>query len=239
MFFPSKRHQYLFFLLVAWTAFVAMLIVIRFSATITYDLIPNSYQEIKETRGRTYAFLLWNLVLAWVPYLISLWATNLSQKSVNQWFVLTVGLVWLVFLPNAPYIVTDLLHLSSKPTVPLWFDVILLFSAAWTGLLLGLLSVRQMHKIIAAKVKNKRVEHTIILAILALTGYGVWLGRFHRWNTWDIVTRPHHLIVDIFRSLTHAPVAQHAWATTGILFVFLSLGYYSLYLMVDKPGLKT
>ena len=182
----------------------------------------------------TYAFLGWNLVLAWVPYLLSLVASAMHRAGYSFKALFPIAFAWLLFLPNAPYIVTDLLHLSPKPPIPMWFDVILIFSAAWTGLLLGFLSLREMHRILESRVTNKIALHSTLISLLALTGYGVWLGRFHRWNTWDILTRPGSLVVDIFHSLTRSPVMQHAWAISGILFVFLTLGYYTMLAMTEK-----
>jgi uncharacterized membrane protein len=230
----SNRHKKLFWLLVGWTAFIALLIFVRIAVCRDELDLPGSYSQLKMTRGLTYAFLGWNLVLAWVPYLISLYATRLHQVGASRFWVWSIAILWLLFLPNAPYIVTDLLHLHAKPPVPLWFDVILLFSAAWTGLLLGFISLRQMHKIIADRVQNRFWEHSLVIGILALTGYGVWLGRFHRWNSWDIVSRPHRLFVDIFHSLTQNPVAAHAWTISGVLFVFLTLGYYTLLTLSER-----
>jgi uncharacterized membrane protein len=217
-----------------WTAFIALLIFVRIGVCRDEIDLPGSYSQLKLSRGLTYAFLGWNLVLAWVPYLISLFALKLHQSGANRLWLWITAAAWLLFLPNAPYIVTDLLHLHAKPPVPLWFDVILLFSAAWTGLLLGFVSLRVMHKIIADRVQSSFLEHSIIISLLALTGYGVWLGRFHRWNTWDIITRPHRLFIDIFHSLTQNPVAAHAWTISGVLFVFLTLGYYTLLTLTER-----
>jgi uncharacterized membrane protein len=234
--FPSKRHRKLFFLMAAWTLFVAALIFVRIAVTQhMYDL-PDNYSQLKETRGLTYAFLGWNLVLAWVPYVLALVLTAMYRAEVSQKWLWLVGVAWLFFLPNAPYILTDMLHLRAKPPVPIWFDLILLFSAAWTGLLLGFLSIREVHKLIKLRTQSAVREHSMMLGILALTGYGVWLGRWHRWNTWDIITRPQMLVLDVFDSLTQNPVAAHAWSVSTILFVFLALGYYTMLAVGNTIG---
>ncbi len=234
MLFPSNRHKKLFMLLAGWTAFIAILIFIRVVYTNhQYDL-PDNYAELKMTRGLTFAFLGWNLVLAWVPYLLALTATAMYRKGKPIWKVVIVGLVWLLFLPNAPYIVTDLLHLHYRPPVPMWFDVVLIFSAAWTGLMLCFISLREIHKLFELHFRPSWKVHTLMMGILALTGFGVWLGRFHRWNSWDLFTRPNALLTDIMRSLTQMPMLKHSWIISGILFIFLSLGYYTMLTITEK-----
>ena len=90
----------------------------------------------------TYAFLAWNLFLAWIPFMIS---QKLSTEK-NRWKILLLFSTWLLFLPNAPYIITDFLHLRQRPPVPYWYDILLMFSAALNGLLLGLASLLIVEK---------------------------------------------------------------------------------------------
>lgn len=97
----------------------------------------NTIGDIAHTRSATFMFLVWNLFLAWIPYLLSL---SLSQFSKFKRAIPLLA-IWLVFLPNAPYLVTDLLHVRHHPPVPYWYDTVMLFSFAWTGLLLGFISM--------------------------------------------------------------------------------------------------
>src|SRR6185503_17284547 len=84
----------------------------------------------------TYIFLAWNLFLAWIPFALS---QKLSKLN-NRWKILFITALWLLFLPNAPYIITDFLHLKQRTPIPYWYDILLLFSASLNGLLLGILS---------------------------------------------------------------------------------------------------
>ena len=98
-------------------------------------------------------------------------------------------MLWLLFLPNAPYIVTDFVHLTARSTVPLWFDGVELSAFAWTGMLLGFVSLYLVHA-----VARHRFGGTAgwlgVLAVLGLVSAGVYLGRVKRWNSWDLITQP-------------------------------------------------
>ena len=103
--------------------------------------------RIERSQSVSYVFLVWNLFLAAIPFGAALvWEAldKLRRLLVLQWCMF---LVWLVFLPNAPYIVTDFLHLRQRHSIPLWFDVLLLISSAGTGLLLGYGSVMIVQRI--------------------------------------------------------------------------------------------
>ena len=157
-----------------------------------------SVQDLANTRSVTYLFLIWNLFLAWIPYWISMTLNYLPKK----WMVFPALLVWLVFLPNAPYLVTDLLHVGYHPPVPIWYDTILLFSFAWTGLLLGFLSLLDVQRFLEENI-NKKIAGLLIWAAIMLCAFGVYLGRYQRWNTWDIITQPYHLFMDTMAVLLH------------------------------------
>ncbi len=142
-------------------------------------------------RGGTslYAWLLWNLFLAVVPAVAAgLFLRNRRQGASGVialiWFV-----VWILFLPNAPYIVTDFVHLDADPRIPLWYDVALLISCAATGLLLGYSSVADVQTAIA-RTRGRRPAWAVACLALLLSGFGIYLGRFVRWNSWDAIAHP-------------------------------------------------
>jgi uncharacterized membrane protein len=86
------------------------------------------------TQQFAYFNLVWNLFLAWLPLAFAFLAGRDSNSRLRLF--LCAGL-WLLFLPNSPYLVTDLVHLRPRPPVPLWFDILLVQSFVLTGLLLG------------------------------------------------------------------------------------------------------
>ncbi|HEY6956044.1 MAG TPA: DUF1361 domain-containing protein, partial [Flavisolibacter sp.] len=141
-----------------------------------------------------FAFLVWNLFLAFVPYAISRRMT--MQPIKKGWKFLLAGLVWLLFVPNSFYILTDLFHLDMNESVPLWYDLALLLSFAWSGLLFGIVSVRQMEKLIETNF-NRKLGLLFIMPVMALNGFGVFVGRSLRFNSWDVITNPLQLIHDI------------------------------------------
>ena len=159
------------------------------------------------SRGPSFLFLVWNLFLAWVPYGIAL----LIRKEQHRWLQYSLLVSWLLFFPNAPYIITDLLHLRERLPVPLWYDMLTIFSFAWTGLIFGYLSLVRIQKLFFNQ-WGALVGHLITAGIWLLAGLGIYIGRFLRWNSWDLVTRPRAIISDLGSILTD-PVVH--WPEMG------------------------
>ena len=139
----------------------------------------------------------WNLFLAWIPLVLSLalahhHAPGRRAGRPASW---ALGAAWLVFFPNAPYLVTDLVHLRARSPVPLWFDALTMSAFALTGLFVGFVSLLQVHGLVE-RARGPRAGWHFVGAISVLTGVGIYLGRFHRWNSWDLVTRPGQLLED-------------------------------------------
>jgi uncharacterized membrane protein len=138
-----------------------------------------------------FTFLVWNLFLAWIPLFMAYLAWTLSLG--RKWLFVVipiVAFVWLIFLPNAPYIITDFNHLADPRTdVPIWFDVMMLMWFSWTGLLLGIVSLYLMQDIVRREFGHV-AGWVMVFLVSALSGMGVYIGRFIRWNSWDIFTDP-------------------------------------------------
>ncbi len=219
-----SRQRNLFFMMVLATICCGLLVMIRIGWQ--HYQLPDikTFREFVQARGMTFFFLLWNLALAWVPYLMALRIGQLQRQDAG-WLRLTLGLgVWLAFLPNAPYLITDFVQFRHLPPVPVWFDLILLFAAASTGLLLGLLSIYEVHQVLK-KWFSKAYSNLIILSAIGLSGFGIWLGRFQRWNSWDILTRPMALLSDILETFTTRHELAHALGISGLLSGVLLMGY--------------
>lgn len=170
----------------------------------------------------TFAFLLWNLVLAIIPYAISSYVVEREQKSAN-WRLVLPALLWLLFFPNAPYILTDLLHLKMREPIPLWYDLILLMTFAWIGLLFGLLSLLDWQNVVEKRF-GFRASWLFVATTLFLSSFGVYLGRFRRWNSWDLFTNPADLLSDVGARLN--PFAHwQPMAMTFMFFIFLMVVY--------------
>lgn len=172
-----------------------------------------------------FAFLVWNLFLAYVPYAIS---KKMSLHSITtKWRFLLCGFVWLLFVPNAFYIITDLFHLGMNESVPLWYDLALLLSFAWSGLLFGILSVRQMEKLFEKNFKRK-FDLFFILPVMVLNGFGVYVGRYLRFNSWDVLTNPFQLVNDIVYMFIHPLRNRFDWSMVVCYSVLLTLIYYTM-----------
>jgi uncharacterized membrane protein len=127
--------------------------------------------RVFHTGRLTFLFLIWNLFLAYVPYLISGWLYGKRGRMNRKSLLVILSLVWLVTIPNAFYILTDLYHLGdgyNDRQVPQWFDLVMILSFAWNGLFLGILSVRHMEKLLAPRREGAGAERT--------TGVRGWMG---------------------------------------------------------------
>lgn len=176
-----------------------------------------------------YAFLDWDMFLAWVPFLIStMIALIFRRKAVRPgWmgmmFTGLLGMIWLFFLPNAAYLFTEMLHafryFIAQPERAFWFEMdfwyslTLTFGVAIVGLMLSTCSIRQIEHVLKLFV-HRFVCWIIVGFILLLSGLGVYIGRFNRWNSWDIVSRPGQIVIDLMNDFSSA---------SGILVEFVTL----------------
>jgi uncharacterized membrane protein len=172
-----------------------------------------------------FAFLIWNLFLAFVPYIISKQMDEMP--AAHKWKFIFCFFAWLLFIPNSFYIITDLFHLDSSEGMPLWYDLALLLSFAWNGLLLGILSVRQMEKLIE-KNFNQQPGFLFILPVMALSGFGVYIGRYLRFNSWDVLTNPFQLFRDIVYLFIHPIRNRFDWSMIVCYTILLTLIYYTI-----------
>ncbi len=157
-----------------------------------------------------YEFLVWNLFLAWLPYLFALWIVILRRREPERrWKVVLPGVLWMLFLPNAPYIVTDFNHLLFRRAFPLMYDIVLIFAFAWTGLLLGVASLHLLQGAVRRALGGVAAAGFVV-ASAALAGAGIYLGRFLRWNSWDVLKRPGDMVATLV-DVVHNPM-EHTYA---------------------------
>lgn len=166
-----------------------------------------------EWSGRTsFYFLSWNLLLALAPLVFSLLALAVSKAGWKYAALLALG-PWLLFLPNAPYILTDLLHLKARAPIPVWYDLTMLLAFALTGLMLGYLSMVCAERVLLGVLRRPWVM-AIHGLVLFLCGFGIYLGRFLRWNSWEVATRPQALFRAIGDRLLYPEDHPTTWMTT-------------------------
>jgi uncharacterized membrane protein len=175
------------------------------------------------SREPLFGWLIWNLVLAWIPFVLSIVIYDRHRDGARLRSLVPLGALWLLFLPNAPYILTDFKHLAPDPAVPLWVDVVVFAAPAWTGMLLGFLSLYLVQSVVRQHV-GPRVTWAAAVAVLGLSSFGIYLGRVLRWNSWDVLANPRSLA-----DLGSVVVDPRAIAMTVLLSGFLTLSYLVVY----------
>jgi uncharacterized membrane protein len=182
-----------------------------------------------ETGENTHVFLLWNLMLAWVPLLFALaleWRRRRRRAGMPS---LVLGVGWLLFLPNAPYLVTDLIHLGRKNAdLSLALDLTTLLVAAATGTLIGFLSLVLVQRWIAERL-GQIIAWTLAVLALAMTSFGIYLGRILRLNSWDILARPETFAQQVGARLGDPLAHPKMLAGTAAVMVCLVLFYVVFY----------
>jgi len=192
--------------------------------------------RIDRTGSGYYRFLITNLFLACVPLFLSTILRIVSHLRLHWTIQLALFSLWLLFLPNAPYILTDILHLTRASHAPAWYDLALLLSCAGTGLLLGYLSLIDVQGLVTRSF-GSACGWIFALVSLLLSGFAIYLGRFLRWNSWDVLVTPTRLF-EIMGGLTQPWAHARPLAVTLIFGVILTLGYISLLLVVHPEQSK-
>jgi uncharacterized membrane protein len=176
------------------------------------------------TNDPQYFFYPWNLFLATVPYFLSKRLRKYKRVNLK---VLMILLCWLLFLPNAPYIITDLFHFQERPPVPYWFDLLLVVSAAWNGVVLCFASLLQTEKFLTKHIKLKWIKPASII-LITLCSYGMYLGRYKRYNSWSIITRPDDIFHTVISNIAEPWEHMQAWAFTISFAILLCIIHFTI-----------
>jgi uncharacterized membrane protein len=163
------------------------------------------------TERLAYAFLAYNLVLAWVP--VGLGALTRRLGRARSMLALPAGLLWWLFFPNAFYLVTDFVHLRPRAGVPHWYDIAMTVAFAWCGTLLALASLSRMHALVH-ELYGAFTGWAFAIFVCLSSGFGIWLGRVQRWNSWDAALHPTLVAQDSLHALAHPLRAPAAWGVT-------------------------
>jgi uncharacterized membrane protein len=186
------------------------------------------------TQRQNYSYFIWNLFLAWIPYLISMYLPFSFAVMKRKWFAWILFLVWILFWPNSPYMLTDLLHLKEKQNIPLWFDLGLILSFAWVGLMLGFISLIEIQNLIR-KQTNRLVAWAFAVFMIFAGALGIYIGRFVRLNSWDVVGNPVRVIFDIFSHFSDHLLRIEMMGMTFMYAIFLLLGYLTIKIIIKIP----
>ncbi|MFA6355193.1 MAG: DUF1361 domain-containing protein [Candidatus Paceibacterota bacterium] len=173
----------------------------------------------------SFIYILWNVFLAAIPFFISyilLLYTN-KDNIIKPFFIIGF-ILWLLFLPNSPYVITDFIHLGRFHAVPIMYDMFLLFASAWVALLMGLYSISHMEKILLLKF-SKKVTNILIITIILFTSFGVYVGRYLRFNSWDFFISNNSLITSIWKIFTESNGYANVYGYTALFFIFIYTSY--------------
>ncbi|HKX28596.1 MAG TPA: DUF1361 domain-containing protein [Blastocatellia bacterium] len=185
--------------------------------------------RIVHTQRFTHTYLLWNLFLAWLPLVSALISYNLHLSSPKRTWLLVIfcACLWLVFLPNAPYLITDLVHLHPGGEFIYWFDLIMFFAFAWNGIFLGLISLYLMQELVD-RVAGQLLSWGFVLIVSFLSSFGIYMGRFLRWNSWDLATQPAELVGNLLDGVWHPYGHLRTLAFSLLFTLFLTSSYLML-----------
>lgn len=172
-----------------------------------------------------FAYMIWNLFLAWIPFVITLWLVRVLNRSLwSSWYALGLTLLWIVFLPNSFYMLTDLIHIRDLSETNLINGVVMFSSFILIGLWLGLASVYLVHRQLAKRLRP-RTAFFIVEFVLLLCSFAIYVGRDLRWNSWDVVTNPAALLFDVTDHIFSPAQHPQTFAVTAGFFVLLSSLY--------------
>ena len=208
----------------------------RTRLTLVFVLIVSLSMSVLLVAGRVmmtgkllFLFLIWNLFLAVVPFALST-LLSISVGRLRARILVPVSAAWLLFFPNAPYLLTDLFHLNARPGVPLWYDLALILSCAWNGLMLAYASLSDMQRLVQQRLGFWTGWAFATVALL-LSSFGIYLGRYLRFNSWDVLTNPLTLFYDIAHRVLNPFSFPGTWGVTLVFGLFLLVGYGTVRLM--------
>ena len=208
----SRRRLTILGSLAGLSALVVAMVAVRVSYS------GNSYYEA----------LVWNLLLAWIPFALAVYVYDGRRRGERGPLLWAAGALWLVFVPNAPYIVTDFKWLRDWTGAPIWYDVVLVAAAAWCGLMLGFISLYLMQAVVRRSIGAVKAW-LFVLGVLAVSSFGIYLGRFQRWNSWDVFTRPGVLAHNVWPHLARPYDHPKTVAVTALFTAFLAMTYLVFY----------
>ena len=200
---------------------IAVFVLLNVACLVCISLV---LARVAYTDSRRHTGLIWNLFLAWIPFILAYVAHAVSWKRI--WLYLAIPVIaflWLIFFPNAPYMLTDLQDLARAggAGAPLWYDVLIVVWCSWTGTLLGVISLYLMQDIIM-RTFGRWAGWIFVLVISGLSSFGIYIGRFVRLNSWDILQNPAETAVEIL-GLVIDPSMRLAAFTILYTFFFLFL----------------
>lgn len=187
------------------------------------------------TRGSWYFIFIWNLFLAVLPYFFAISANYFAQMK-RLWLAFVLLAMAVLFLPNSPYVITDLFHLRPRSEMPFWYDTLVLFSLALSGLIMFYLALFQIRRFLL-RISGKLLAESGIIVMIFLCSFGIYLGRYLRFNSWDVVSNPYTLVNEITDRVINPLDHPQTLGVTVLYGAFLLLGYWVIKLL--EIGVET
>jgi uncharacterized membrane protein len=209
---------------------VVPVLALSLASTVSVTLV---FARIVWTMRLQYGFLIWNLALAWLPLVFALLAQELhAKRRQKSWQFFGLAGLWLLFFPNAPYIFTDLVHLTARFHGHFWVDMTLILICALTGFIVGFVSLYLM-QLIVRRMFGGIASWLFIFVVAGLSGVGIYVGRFMRFNSWDVLLRPMKLYQDLGEWMSNPH--RTSLAFTVLFATFLFVAYVMLYGLTHLP----
>jgi uncharacterized membrane protein len=172
------------------------------------------------------------LALAWLGLVFGwLLAKRLEQKLWKSWQSISLGILWLIFLPNTWYVLTDFVHITSTGQISELYDVVTMSLLVMVGFILGFTSLYLVHKQLLRRFSEPKTA-LLVLCVILVSSFGIYLGRDLRWNTWDVVSNPSGIILNVSDRLIDPFGHPRAVNVTSLFFVLISGVYFALWLFL-------
>ena len=216
---------------------IAVFVLLNLGCAVSIGLV---FARVAYSDSERHLGLIWNLFLAWIPFMLAYFAHALSWRRAALYLILPlIAFLWLIFFPNAPYMLTDLQDLARRAAgAPLWYDVIVVVWCTWTGMLLGVISLYLMQDLVV-RTFGRAAGWVFVFVISALSSFGIYIGRFVRLNSWDILQDPAEVGQEILGVVVDPSMRLAAFTilyTIFFLFVFLLL--YSFSHMLSEQDVR-
>jgi uncharacterized membrane protein len=217
---------------------IAVFILLNIACAVCVGLV---LARVAYSDSRRHLGLIWNLFLAWIPFMLAYVAHAVSWRKASLYLIIPlIAFLWLIFFPNAPYMLTDLQDLTRKANdAPLWYDVIIVVWASWTGTLLGVISLYLMQDIIIRRF-GRTSGWVFVFVISILSSFGIYIGRFVRLNSWDILQDPAETAQEILGIIIDPSMRLAAFTLLyAFFFLFIFLLLYSFSHMLREQIVRT
>jgi len=207
---------------------IAVFVLLNVACLVSIGLVA---ARVAYSDSRGHLGLIWNLFLAWIPFMLAYFAHAISWRRVWLYLIIPViAFMWLIFFPNAPYMLTDLQDLArTAANAPLWYDVLIIVWCTWTGMLLGVISLYLMQDIVH-RTFGRAAGWVFVFVISGMSSFGIYIGRFVRLNSWDILLDPGETAMEILGIVIDPSMRLAAFTllyTFFFLFVYLLLYSFS------------